>query len=156
MIHGADVNDSSGDSVSSAGDVNGDGFDDLIIGAFFADGPGAAPGTRATAGDSYVVFGQAGGFGPAIDLRDVALGLGGFVIYGADVGDEFGHSVSSAGDIDGDGFDDLIIGAPHADGPGAAPGTRNDAGDSYVLFGDATIGGSINHVTNLGGDGSRR
>ncbi len=66
-----------------------------------------------------------------------------------------GFSVSSAGDIDGDGFDDLIIGAFGADGPGAAPGTRNSAGDSYVLFGSATIGGSINHVTNLGGDGSQ-
>ena len=42
-----------------------------------------------------------------------------------------------------------------ADGPGVAPGTRNAAGDSYVVFGDATIGGSINHVTNLGGDGSQ-
>ena len=57
-------------------------------------------------------------------------------------------SVSSAGDIDGDGFDDLIIGAQFSDGPGAAPGTRCDAGDSYVLFGSATIGGSVNHVTS--------
>ena len=40
-----------------------------------------------------------------------------------------------------------------ADGPGPAPGTRDGAGDSYVLFGSATIGGSANHVTNIGGDG---
>ncbi len=87
MIHGADTGDNSGISVSSAGDINGDGFDDLIIGAFNADGPGAAPGTRNFAGDSYVVFGKAGGFGPAMDLVNVAAGIGGFVIHGADAGD---------------------------------------------------------------------
>ncbi len=145
--------DFSGLSVSSAGDINGDGFDDLIIGAYFADGPGAAPGTRNEAGDSYVVFGQAGGFGTAIDLHNVAAGIGGFVIHGADASDFSGSSVSSAGDIDGDGFDDLILGAFGGDGPGTAPGTRSHAGDSYVLFGSATIGGSANHVTNVGGDG---
>ncbi len=101
----------SGNSVSSAGDINGDGFDDLIIGAPSADGPGAAPGTRFSAGDSYVVFGRAGGFGASIDLLNVATGVGGFVIHGADANDRSGSSVSSAGDIDGDGFDDLIIGA---------------------------------------------
>ncbi len=77
------------------------------------------------------------------------------MIHGADADDHSGRSVSSAGDIDGDGFDDLIIGADFADGPGAAPGTRPHAGDSYVLFGSATIGGSANHVTNLGGDGAQ-
>ena len=71
----------------------------------------------------------------AIDLVNVALGTGGFVIHGVDADDFSGISVSSAGDINGDGFDDLIIGALCADGPGAAPGTRTDAGDSYVVFG---------------------
>ncbi len=154
VIHGADAVDYSGFSVSSAGDSTATASTTSSSGRDFADGPGAAPGTRNCAGDSYVVFGQAGGFGTSVDLLNVAAGIGGFVIHGADAGDHSGHSVSSAGDIDGDGFDDLIIGAPFADGPGAAPGTRSAAGDSYVLFGSATIGGSANHVTNIGGAGT--
>ena len=94
-----------------------------------------APATRADAGDSYVVFGKASGFAAEIDLAAVAAGNGGFVIHGQDVGDHSGYSVSSAGDINGDGFDDLIIGAPDGDGPG---NTRDRAGDSYVVFGKAS------------------
>jgi Ca2+-binding RTX toxin-like protein len=153
VIHGEDAGDHSGYSVSSAGDVNGDGFDDLLIGAYNADSAGNM---RERAGDSYVVFGHAGGFGAEIDLASVAGGNGGFVIHGKDgfgtghvldMGDESGISVSSAGDINGDGFDDLIIGAWFGNGPGGNP---IDTGDSYVLFGSATIGDSINHVTHPG------
>src|SRR5262245_61696227 len=132
IVHGQDASDDSGKSVSSAGDINGDGFDDLLIGAFHADGPAN---TRHYAGDSYVIFGHAGAFAAEIDLAAVAAGNGGFVIHGEDASDESGRSVSSAGDINGDGFDDLIIGAPGADGPG---NTRNLAGDSYVVFGKAS------------------
>jgi Ca2+-binding RTX toxin-like protein len=144
VIHGQDAYDHSGIAVSSAGDVNGDGFDDLIIGASGGDGPGN---TRGSAGDSYVVFGKASGFAAEIDLAAVAAGTGGFVIHGQDAIDFSGRSVSAAGDINGDGFDDLIIGAAGGDGPG---NTRDSAGDSYVLFGSGAIGGSIDHVTHLG------
>src|SRR5262245_22453818 len=106
VIHGQDADDLSGVSVSCAGDINGDGFDDLIIGARAGDGPGN---TRADAGDSYVVFGKASGFAAEIDLAAVAAGTGGFVIHGQDAGDRSGFSVASAGDINGDGFDDLLI-----------------------------------------------
>src|SRR5204863_501972 len=107
-------------------------FDDLIIGAVQGDGPNN---TRVQAGDSYVVFGHAGGFAAEIDLAAVAAGNGGFVIHGQDAGDSSGYSVASAGDINGDGFDDLVIGAAQGDGPG---NTRGAAGDSYVVFGKAS------------------
>ena len=87
--------------------MNGDGFDDFIIGASGAD---AAGNTRPYAGESYVIFGTNAGFAASIDLARLTADQG-FVIYGADVYDRLGESVSSAGDVNGDGFDDLIIGA---------------------------------------------
>jgi Ca2+-binding RTX toxin-like protein len=148
VIHGQDGGDRSGFSVASAGDVNGDGFDDLIIGAYRGDAAGNA---KADAGDSYVVFGKAGGFGAAIDLTDVALGTGGFVIHGEGTGDRSGFSVASAGDVNGDGFDDLIIGAYLGD---AALNGKTDAGDSYVVFGKgAGWAAAIDLTTIAGGTG---
>ncbi|MCW5737943.1 MAG: FG-GAP repeat protein [Enhydrobacter sp.] len=148
VLQGEGVQDLSGWSVASAGDVNGDGFDDLIVGALYADGPADG---RSSAGDSYVIFGKAAGFGATIDLATVAAGTGGFVIHGERAADRSGVSVASAGDVNGDGFDDLIVGAPYADGP--ADG-REAAGDSYVIFGSATIGGSADEVTHPGTAGA--
>ena len=91
------------------------------------------------AGESYVVFGKASGFAAEIDLAAVAAGNGGFIIQGGTRTIDSGRSVSSAGDVNGDGFDDLIIGAYRGDGAGNA----RRAGDSYVIFGSATIGGSV-------------
>jgi hypothetical protein len=123
-INGIAANDLSGRSVSSAGDVNGDGFDDLIIGAIWAD-----PNGLIYAGQSYVVFGSNSGFGASLNLWDLN-GSNGFAINGIAARDQSGLSVSSAGDVNGDGFDDLIIGAN-----GAAPNGISYAGQSYVVFG---------------------
>ncbi|WP_202763490.1 integrin alpha, partial [Bathymodiolus thermophilus thioautotrophic gill symbiont] len=123
VINGENTGDKSSFSVSSAGDVNGDGLDDLIVGA-----PHAGFNSKDKAGKSYIVFGKTNG--SAINLSAIASGAGGFVINGEDTNDQNGHSVSSAGDVNGDGLDDLIVGAFNAD-----PNNKSDAGKSYVVFG---------------------
>src|SRR5919199_6295693 len=75
-INGIATNDYSGYSVSSAGDVNGDGIDDLIIGAKYAD-----PNGIRNAGQSYVVFGSKSGFGAGLNLSELN-GSNGFAING--------------------------------------------------------------------------
>ena len=79
VINGVAEHDRSGTSVASAGDVNGDGIDDLIIGAWRAD-----PNGNSSAGASYVVFGKRDGFDANFDLASLATGDGstGFVING--------------------------------------------------------------------------
>ncbi|MER2513302.1 MAG: hypothetical protein ABTQ25_12955 [Nitrosomonas ureae] len=136
-----EVNDYSGRSVSSAGDVNGDGFDDVIIGAPFANPNGNL------LGSSYVILGKASGFDAVMDLSDLD-GSNGFRLDGEAGTDQLGHSVSSAGDVNGDGFDDLIVGAPSADLNGGR------SGSSYVIFGrsDFTDGEAVDFPGTPGDD----
>ena len=146
VINGIDAYDFSGTSVSSAGDVNGDGVDDLLIGALFADPNGNS------SGETYVVFGRTTGFAAWLDLSSLATGDGstGFVINGIDQNDRSGGSVSSAGDVNGDGVDDLLIGARSAD-----PNGNGSAGESYVVFGRTTgFAASFDPSSLATGDGS--
>jgi len=140
IVYGADPEDRLGSSLAT-GDVNGDGVADVLVGAPFADGPNNA---RPNVGEVYIFFG-----GPSIatipvrDLRsssaDVTIiGWGGPA--GKNVQDQAGTSVA-AGDVDGDGIADVVIGAPGVKGPdgsrttSAALGLSVPAGAIYVLFG---------------------
>ncbi len=141
VLQGIDEGDELGYSVSSAGDVNGDGFDDLIVGA-----SGAGPDVSSNAaGESYVVFGRAGGFNASFNLANLN-GSNGFVLNGIDEGDILGRSVSSAGDVNDDGFDDLIVGAI-----GAEVNGQDSAGESYVVFGRAGGFNASFNLANLNG-----
>ncbi len=139
-LDGIDELDLSGGSVSGAGDVNGDGYADLIVGAPRADPVGPSTERRYT-GESYVVFGDPGGFGGALDLAALD-GTNGFRLDGIDPGDFAGLSVSGAGDVNGDGLADLIVGAPTAN-----PGGRDRAGESYVVFRPGCSSASISTAT---------
>ena len=120
-IDGAAAGDLAGTSVSPAGDVNGDGGEDVIIGA-----PGADNNGRAESGSAYVVFSSITfNAGPTVDLGN--LGQDGFRIDGAAAGDFAGISVSKAGDINQDGIDDVLVGA--VDIAMTVPGA------AYVVFG---------------------
>jgi hypothetical protein len=118
-IAGVNAHDLAGFSVSDAGDINGDGFGDLLVGSFGADLLGPVNGA------AYVVFGRATKFKASIDLASLD-GENGFSITSSAVSNFLGYSVSAAGDINGDGFHDVIVGASAAGG---------GHGAAYVIFG---------------------
>jgi len=129
-LTGVSAGDAAGFSAASAGDVNGDGIDDILIGARDAD-----PGATVT-GAAYVIYGQLGGWVPSFDLGSLN-GTNGFVVTGANSGDQLGTSVAGAGDLNNDGFDDILIGAQSADPNGSG------SGQVAVIYGGASLGATI-------------
>lgn len=141
---GVAVGDGVGFSVAAAGDHNGDGFDDLIIGAPFADPSGD------DSGKSYVVFGKASGFPSMLALSGLTGGSSGYALAGEMAGGYSGCSVSGAGDINGDGYADVIIGADHDD---LFTGYH---GSSYVVFGKPGIFSPSMPLSSLNGSNGFR
>jgi MYXO-CTERM domain-containing protein len=145
--------DKFGYDVSGAGDLDGDGYDDLVVGAVGSDDNGSA------SGSAYVYYGSATG----IDGASVAK----LTASDGAADDDYGSSVSGAGDLNGDGFDDLVVGASADDDK------ASDSGSAYIYFGSATgidigaevkltasdaaadnsFGGSVSGAGDLDGDG---
>ena len=107
--------------ISGAGDVNGDGFSDVVMGF-----PNAEPNGLSDAGQTIVVFGKSDT--APVERSTVLAGTGGFVINGIAARDESGYAVSGAGDVNGDGLTDVVIGALHANRENGYDG------EAYVVF----------------------
>lgn len=131
-LNGVAASDEAGFSVSNAGDVNGDGVDDFIIGAPSADNYGT------TSGSAYVVFGKLGGFDNVVELLDLT-GANGFRIDGDLNYRKYGYSVSAAGDFNDDGYDDVIIGSSDSLSGGKS---------AYLVYGKAA---DFDEVVSLDG-----
>lgn len=152
LITGTTAGDRAGRMVDAAGDVNGDGIDDLVIGAYEA-----SPDGNEEAGRTYVVYGDTDGLGATLALSSID-GTNGISIDGVagvdpldagSNGDQAGRGVSSAGDINGDGYQDILIGAPNAD----EAGTNSDSGAAYVVFGGPGLAANIDLSTLDGTNG---
>ncbi|MCD4657310.1 MAG: choice-of-anchor D domain-containing protein, partial [Planctomycetes bacterium] len=121
ILNGAESADRFGFSVSNAGDVNNDGFDDVIVGAPKENHSGSK------SGHAYIFFGSSDPVSSR-DASDADVEL-----IGEDDGDSFGRSVSYAGDINNDGFSDVIVGSPTGNS------SNNYSGCAFIFFGGLTM-----------------
>ncbi len=132
MVPGIASRDGLGNSVSTAGDINGDNIADLVLGARYAN---------SDYGTAYVIFGSRGGFVSPFNLTNLN-GSNGFMVPGIASFGFLGNSVSMAGDINGDNITDLVLGAFGA----------NSGGTAYVIFGGREGFVSPFNLNNLNGN----
>ena len=110
--------DNAGHSVDGAGDVNGDGYDDIIVGAHYNHEGGTG------AGQTYLIFGRRTGWSMSTSLADSNASF-----IGEHQDDRSGMAVAGAGDLNGDGYNDIMISAPQNDEAG------DNSGEVYLIFG---------------------
>jgi hypothetical protein len=128
-----------GFSVANAGDVNGDGFSDVLVGA-----PEASNG-QANEGLAFLYYGSANGLAAMPDLN-LEMNI---------ASARFGYSVATAGDVNGDGYADVVIGAPEAGGTGRAyifQGGPGGLSSTPVLTLNGAAASRFGHSVSTAGD----
>jgi hypothetical protein len=126
-----------GTSVRTAGDVNGDDYDDVIVGApVYSD-------TTGSVGGAFAYYGSASG----LSITPT------WTLLGDRPGSEFGTSVGTAGDVNKDGYDDVIIGAPQYELDQEDPGFQKEEGFAFVFVGSAS---GLSEVVYWSGEGNKQ
>jgi len=142
-VSGLHANGRLGYAVSSIGDLNGDGVDDVSVCA-----PFSTPEMAAESGEIYVIFGGDSGFGANFDIGALD-GSNGFRISGQYVEDRLGYGGANAlGDINNDGIADMIVTTPYSD----LYADNINTGSAAVIFGRADGFPSVIHLDTLGGN----
>jgi hypothetical protein len=114
----------SGNAVSTAGDVNGDGYDDLLIGAVYTDSNDINE-----SGAAYLIYGSSTAITGSYTLATISQSLPAATFYGSNELDHVGYAVAGGGDVNGDGYDDILITVQDA--------ANSKVGKAYLVYGQA-------------------